>query len=94
MTTRLPTDFSKLQVNTVPERPRVTISPAEMQVWRLYAEGYSTAEIAAIRHNSVKTIESHRAHLLRKTGARNAVDLCRAAIVKGIVRLPAEAALS
>jgi len=43
------------------------------------------AAIAAILHLSEKTVESHRANVLRKLGMRDRVELVRYAIRRGLV---------
>jgi len=56
------------------------LTPRERQVLHLVAEGHTTSEIAGLLGISVKTVEVHRAHLMRKLGARNQTDLVRYAL--------------
>lgn len=56
----------------------------ERQVLQLIAHGLTTKEIAAQLSISIPTVESHRAHLLTKTGVRNMAALVRAAIDAGM----------
>jgi DNA-binding NarL/FixJ family response regulator len=58
----------------------------EIQVLRLLAEGRTNREIAAGLHLSIKTVDSHRARLLRKLGLRNNSDLTRFAIREGLAK--------
>lgn len=51
------------------------LSPRELQVLRLIAQGHTNIEIAARLVLSVRTIESHRAHIQRKTGRTSRADL-------------------
>lgn len=59
----------------------VTASPVdrltdrELEVVQLIGRGLSTREIAESLHLSVKTIESHRAHVKEKLNLRNATEL-------------------
>ena len=65
--------------------PLVPLTPREEQVVKLIAEAYTNAQIAEILHLSEKTVESHRANLLRKLGMRDRVELVRYAIRRGLV---------
>ncbi len=44
------------------------LSSREVEVLRLIARGHTNAEIAGKLYLSVRTVESHRAHIQRKTG--------------------------
>ena len=59
--------------------PREGLSPMEVQVLRLFLEGKTSRETAAALTRSARTIEVHRHQLMRKFGARNAVQLARRA---------------
>jgi len=62
------------------------LTPREREVLQLIAEGHPPRVIAEILRISVKTVETHRAHLMRKLDARSTADLTRYAIRKGIIR--------
>jgi two-component system response regulator NreC len=51
----------------------------EMATLRLVLEGKSNREIAYSLHRSIRTIEAHRNHLMRKLGVDNIVALVRRA---------------
>jgi DNA-binding CsgD family transcriptional regulator len=53
------------------------LSEREQQVLDRLVEGLRTKEIARSLGLSPRTVEIHRSHILRKFGARNAVDLVR-----------------
>lgn len=57
--------------------PEKLLSPAEQRVFRLIMEGMSNSEIAKALHRSVRTIEDHRAHIMRKLGVKNIVELIK-----------------
>jgi len=61
------------------------LTPRELEVLALIAEGSSLAEIAQKLNRSHKTIESHRLALGRKLQASNRVALARIAIASGLV---------
>jgi len=54
-----------------------TLTPREREVMELVVEGKANKEIAGALELSEKTIEVHRARLMRKMGAGNAADLVR-----------------
>ena len=60
------------------------LSSRENQVLQLIAEGQSTKEIAFILNLSVKTVEAHRAQLMKKLGLHTVADLVKYAIREGI----------
>ncbi len=64
------------------------LSNREREVLQAVAEGYSTKQIAEMLQVSVKTIEAHRANLMKKLDARSAVELTRCAFELGIIELP------
>ncbi len=61
------------------------LTPREVQVLRLIAQGYSNAQVAETLVISVKTVESHRARIVEKLGLRSRVELVRYAAGKGLL---------
>jgi FixJ family two-component response regulator len=61
------------------------LSRAEIMVLRLLLEGKRNAEIAIILSRSVRTIEDHRRHIMRKLGVDNLVDLVKHAAVMELI---------
>ncbi len=61
------------------------LTDRERQVLRLVAEGMSTKEIASELDISVRTVESHRANLMRKLDLRSVARLTQFAIREGLV---------
>ena len=57
------------------ESPIERLSDRELEVIQLIGKGLSTREIASNLNLSVKTIESHRAHIKEKLNLRNATEL-------------------
>ncbi len=68
---------------TTPEDP---LSPRELEVVKLIAEGLTSEEIAEQLYISKKTVDRHRANILAKLGMRNRVELTRYAIRRGLVQ--------
>jgi len=65
--------------------PREPLTPREQEVVKLIAEAHTNAQIADVLHLAEKTVESHRANVLRKLGMRDRVELVRYAIRRGLV---------
>jgi DNA-binding NarL/FixJ family response regulator len=65
--------------------PAVPLTPREEEVVKLIAEAHTNAQIARILQLAEKTVESHRANVLRKLGMRDRVELVRYAIRRGLV---------
>lgn len=61
------------------------LSVREREVLRLIALGYTNPQIAASLVLSVRTIETHRAHLARKLGAESRAQLVRHALDYGLL---------
>lgn len=68
-----------------PARTRAVITDREMDVLKLIAEGYTNKMTAKQLEISVKTVETHRASIQAKLGARCTADIVRYAIRNGIV---------
>jgi DNA-binding NarL/FixJ family response regulator len=56
------------------------LSDRELEVLRLLGKGLGTRDIARTLHLSVKTIETHRAHIKEKLGFKEAAEMVRFAI--------------
>jgi DNA-binding NarL/FixJ family response regulator len=56
------------------------LSDRELEVLRLLGKGLGTRDIAKTLHLSVKTIETHRAHIKEKLGFKEAAEMVRFAI--------------
>ena len=65
--------------------PKDPLSPRELEVVKLIAEGHTSEEIAGQLFISKKTVDRHRANVLEKLGMRNRVELTRYAIRRGLV---------
>jgi two-component system invasion response regulator UvrY len=62
------------------------LSRRELEVMRALAVGQTNREIAADLGISIKTIDTHRGHVLKKLGLRNNSDITRFAIRTGFIR--------
>ena len=61
------------------------LTPRELEIVKLVAEGHTSDEIAEALVISRKTVEHHRSHILEKLGMRDRVELTRYAIRRGLV---------
>ena len=68
------------------EAPHTSVTTREREIIQLLAEGKSNKEAASALGISVKTIEAHRANLMRKLHLRSLSDLVRYAIRNKIVQ--------
>jgi DNA-binding NarL/FixJ family response regulator len=62
-----------------------TLTPREREILKLIAEGYKNKEIADYLFVSVKTVEKHRANLMKKLDLHTTSALTAFAIEKGLV---------
>ena len=63
----------------------IGLSPREIQIIRLSAEGLTAADIADKLFLSVHTVNTHRQHIYAKMGVRNVSDMLRIAGELGLV---------
>ena len=61
------------------------LTPRELEVLKLVAEGHTSDEIAELLVISRKTVDRHRANMLEKLGMRDRVELTRYAIRRGLI---------
>jgi DNA-binding NarL/FixJ family response regulator len=69
----------------VPEPERPSLTPRELEILRLVAEGRSSAAIAKQLALSIKTVEAHRSRMMQKLDVTNAAGLIRHATKLGIL---------
>jgi len=74
--------------NAIPEliedaKPWPDLTVREREVAELLVRGLKNAEIADALGISVKTVDTHRGHVLKKLGKRNNVELTRYAFRMG-----------
>jgi two-component system invasion response regulator UvrY len=72
-------------INKKVKSPLDTLTPREMQVLLMVAQGFSNAEISRRLCLSPKTTCTHRYHLYEKLGVSNDVELTRFAIRHGLL---------
>jgi DNA-binding NarL/FixJ family response regulator len=65
--------------------PREQLTLRQREILQLIAEGHSTNDIARMLHLSVKTVETHRAEVMRRLDIHNIAGLVRFAMLAGLV---------
>lgn len=80
---------SVLQHNNFPDSDLSNLlTETEMKILRLIIKGMSNKEIARLLHRSKRTVENHRAHLMKKLSVDNPIELIKRAVTMGLVELP------
>ena len=64
-----------------------SLSPRELQVLRLVAEGKTSKEIAVMLDLKVETVRSYRKTMMRKLGVNNVAGLTQLALSTGLTQL-------
>ena len=68
-----------------PAGPPDDLTEREVEILRLIALGHTNGEIASQLYLSVRTVESHRAHIQQKLRRTTRAELVRYALDKGLV---------
>jgi len=68
-----------------PESAASDLSERETDVLRLIALGHTNAEIAEKLFISVRTVETHRAHIQQKLGVSSRAELVQSALSRGLI---------
>lgn len=69
------------------KEPDIKLTSREMEIVRLIAEGLTSQEMAEKLFISPRTVETHRANLMKKTGVKSAMELVRKAERLGVLKL-------
>jgi DNA-binding CsgD family transcriptional regulator len=64
------------------------LTEREREVFELIVLGHTQSEIGAQLHVSVKTVESHRAHIVEKLNCRTRAELVAYALTAGVLMRP------
>ena len=77
--------LAKRDTSAGPNRPVNILSDRELQVLRLVARGYTSAQIAKEIFVGVKTVETYRSRFAEKLGLRTRSDVIRFAVQMGLL---------
>lgn len=79
--------LQKIQGDKKREDSKKVLSVRELEVLQLIIEEYSSEEIGEKLFISKRTVETHRANILEKTGCRNIIGLIKYAVRNKLVAL-------
>jgi two-component system response regulator NreC len=79
---------SSIQNNEKPENEDVKeLSTREIEILSLWGNSYTNPEIADTLHISVRTVETHKTHIMQKLNLKTQVDLIKYGIKNNIIAL-------
>src|ERR1035438_9863693 len=70
-----------------PEKPDEILTTRELEILKLYVEGFINKEIGDKLDISIRTVETHKNHIMRKLGLKSTVEMVKFAIKNKIVEL-------
>lgn len=79
--------LQKMQVEKKKEEVKKVLSARELEILQLIIEEYSSEEIGEKLFISKRTVETHRANILEKTGCHNIIGLIKYAVRNKLVTL-------
>ena len=81
--------FIKKAKSPLDEEPKkeVKLSVREIEILRMCAEGSANQEIASSLRISIRTVESHKNHIMQKLELRTVADMIKYAIKNNIIEL-------
>jgi DNA-binding NarL/FixJ family response regulator len=81
---RLLARIQRGDLDTRERSPLQTLSPRELQVLRLVAEGKTSKDIAALLNLGLQTVRSYRKTMMKKLGVNNVAGLTQLALAAGL----------
>jgi len=69
------------------DRPNEVLTIREIEILKLYVEGYINKEISDQLDISIRTVETHKNHIMRKLGLKSTVEMVKFAIRNKIVEI-------
>jgi len=75
------------QENVVEEKPAQSLTNRERQILKMCAEGLNNKEISRKLNISIRTVESHKNHIIKKLGLKSTIEMVKFAIRNKIVEL-------
>jgi DNA-binding NarL/FixJ family response regulator len=81
---RLLSRIQRGDLDTREERPLEALSPRELQVLRMVADGKTSKEIAVLLDLGLQTVRSYRKTMMKKLGVNNVAGLTQLALAEGL----------
>jgi DNA-binding NarL/FixJ family response regulator len=76
------------RLKTADERPETrNLSPREIEIMKMWGNSYTNKEIADKLFLSVRTVETHKNHIMQKLNLKTSVDMVKFAIRNNIIEL-------
>ncbi len=75
------------QPDTDSDESAQPLTNREQEILKLFAEGYNNKEISIRLDISIRTVESHKNHIVKKLGLKSTVEMVKFAIKNKIVEL-------
>jgi two-component system response regulator NreC len=69
------------------EKPHAVLTSREIEILKLYVEGLINKEISDKLDISIRTVETHKNHIMRKLGLKSTVELVKFAIRNKIAEI-------
>ena len=73
--------------DTMPQRGPVPLTTREIEILKLFAEGFINKEISDKLDISIRTVETHKNHIMKKLELKSTVELIKYAIRNKIVEI-------
>lgn len=76
------------RLKTADERPEIrNLSPREVEIMKMWGSSFTNKEIADKLFLSVRTVETHKNHIMQKLNLKTSVDMIKFAIRNNIIEL-------
>jgi DNA-binding NarL/FixJ family response regulator len=79
-------DKAKMNVDEV-NNPQEILSKREIEILKMFAEGFINKEIADRLFISIRTVESHKNHIMQKLSLKTQVELVKYAIRHNLINI-------
>lgn len=73
--------------DSAPSRPAVPLTSREIEILKLFAEGFINKEISDQLDISIRTVETHKNHIMKKLELKSTVELIKFAIKNKFVEI-------
>ena len=83
----IPTKMKKREALPLKRKRPEALTEREQEILQLIWSGLKNKEIAQRLKISVKTVEAHRANMMKKVRVSNAAQLLNAAIQEGLIQI-------